>query len=239
MTPHSMQHRIGTAAMSRTEPVVAGSYADFPIVYTAGYFGIDDTGSIKICTRFATDMARPQFTAPDQPNYVSIVASNGATLEYRYDVKDNVRPWGKTLYIKIVKGFFREGDQLLVHVGDPSGGCPGMRMQTFCEDTFELKVLVDAFATYTYIELPTSPVLRIVPGAVACWKAQVPTLRRVGEPFRLLLKAEDRWGNPTDQVDTRVRLASTLPITELPQEVTFTPEGGGVKWLENVWVMEM
>jgi hypothetical protein len=233
-----MQHRIGTAAMSRTEPVVAGSYADFTIVYTAGYFGIDDTGSIKICTRFATDMARPQFTAPDQPNYVSIVASNGATLEYRYDVKDNVRPWGKTLYIKIVKGFFREGDQLLVHVGDPSGGCPGMRMQTFCEDTFELKVLVDAFATYTYIELPTSPVLRIVPGAVACWKAQVPTLRRVGEPFRLLLKAEDRWGNPTDQVDTRVRLASTLPITELPQEVTFTPEGGGVQWFENLSVTE-
>src|SRR5687768_15009965 len=114
MTSYPRPQRIGTATMSRTEPVIAGDFVHFTITYTAGYFGIDDTGSIKICTRFATDMARPQFTHPAQPNYVSIEASNGATLEYRFDQKANVRPWDKTLYIKIVKGFFREGDQLTV-----------------------------------------------------------------------------------------------------------------------------
>ena len=74
MKPNPLQERVGTAEISRTEPVVAGSFVDFTITYTAGYFGIDDTGSVKICTRFATDMGRPQFTAPAQPNYVSIVA---------------------------------------------------------------------------------------------------------------------------------------------------------------------
>ena len=236
MKPNPLQERVGTAEISRTEPVVAGSFANFTITYTAGYFGIDDTGSVKICTRFATDMGRPQFTAPDQPNYVSIVASNGATLEYRYDVKGNVRPWDKTLYIKVVKGFFREGDQLIVHFGDPSGGCPGIRMQTFCEETFELKVLVDAIATYTYLEVPNSPVLRIVPGPAAVWKAQLPTMRRVGEPFRLLLKAEDRWGNPTDQVQACLRLTSSLPIAGLPEEVTLSPHSGGARWIENLTV---
>ena len=150
MKPNPLQERVGTAEIPRTEPVVAGSFVDFTITYTAPHFGIDDTGSVKICTRFATDMGRLQFTAPDQPNYVSIVASNGATLEYRYDVKGNVRPWDKTLYIKVVKGFFREGDQLLVHFGDRSGGCPGIRMQTFCEETFELKVLV-SYDRYLYL----------------------------------------------------------------------------------------
>jgi hypothetical protein len=234
-----MQHRIGTAEISRTEPVVAGDYVDFTITYTAGYFGIDDSGSIKICTRTISDMAPPQFTAPDQPNYVSIVASNGATLEYRYDVKGNVRPWDKTLYIKIVKGFFREGDQLIVHFGDPSGGCPGMRMQTFCQSAFIFKVLVDAFATYTYIEVPSSPTLRIVPGPAARWKVQLPTLRRVGEPFRLLLKAEDRWGNPTDQVAAHLRLSSSLPIAGLQQDVTLSPDSGGSRWFENLTVAEV
>ena len=238
MTPSPSRDCIGTATISRTEPVMAGSFVDFTITYTAGYFGIDDTGSIKICTRFATDMARPQFTAPDQPNYVSIVASNGATLEYRYDVKGYVRPWDKTLYIKIVKGFFREGDRLIIHYGDPAGGCPGFRMQTFCEDTFELKVLVDAIATYTYVEVPESPVLRIVPGTVARWKAQLPTMRRVGEPFRLQLKAEDAWGNPTDQVNTRLCLTSALPVAGLPPEVECTPATGGVRWLESLSVAE-
>jgi len=201
MNSNSIQSRIGSATISRTESVVAGDLINFTITYTAGYFGIDDSGSIKICTRFATDMGRPQFTAPDQLNYVSIVASNGATLEYRFDPKDNIRPWDKTIYIKIVKGLFREGDQLLVHYGDPIGGCSGMRMQTFCEDTFELKVLVDAFATYQYVEIPESPVLNIVPGPAIKWIVQLPTMRRVNEPFRLLLKAEDRWGNPTDKTD--------------------------------------
>ena len=68
-----------------------------------------------------------------------------------------------------------------------------MRMQTFCEDTFELKVLVDAFATYQYVEIPESPVLNIVPGAANKWVMQLPTMRRVDEQFRLQLKAEDSW----------------------------------------------
>ncbi len=229
------KEKIGSAAISFTEPVVAGESINFTITYTAGYFGIDDTGSIKICTRFASDMARPQFTAPDQPNYVSISASNGATLEYRFDPKGNIRPWDKTLYIKIVKGFFREGDRLLIHYGDPGGGCPGMRMQTFCEETFEFKVLVDAFATYEYIEVPESPVLHIVPGEVAKWKVQLPTMRRVDEPFRLHLKAEDRWGNPTDQTDVcRFQLFPTQPVNGLPREITVTSEKGGVLFIEGL-----
>ena len=236
MNSNSIQSRIGSATISRTESVVAGELINFTITYTAGYFGIDDSGSIKICTRFATDMGRPQFTAPEQPNYVSIVASNGATLEYRFDPKDNIRPWDKTIYIKIVKGFFREGDQLLVHYGDPIGGCSGMRMQTFCEDTFELKVLVDAFATYQYVEISDSPVLNIVPGPATKWVMQLPTMRRVNEPFRLLLKAEDRWGNPTDKTDASFKLTSNLPVKGLPQEINQDTQNDGVLLHEGLSV---
>ena len=223
MDSNSIQDRIGSASISLNKSVVAGELINFTITYTAGFFGIDDSGSIKICTRFATDMGKPQFTAPDKPNYVSIVASNGATLEYRFDPKDNIRPWDKTIYIKIVKGFFREGDQLLVHYGDPIGGSSGMRMQTFCEDTFELKVLVDAFATYQYVEIPESPVLNIVPGAAKKWVMQLPTMRRVDEQFRLQLKAEDRWGNPTTKTDAEFQLTSNLPVYGLPQEIKLSP----------------
>ena len=236
MNLNSIQDRIGSASISLTESVVAGESINFTITYTAGYFGIDDTGSIKICTRFATDMGRPQFTAPDQPNYVSIVASNGATLDYRFDPKANIRPWDKTLYIKVVKGFFREGDQLLVHYGDPISGCPGMRMQTFCEETFEFKVLVDAFATCQYIEVQESPVLSIVPGAVAKWKAQLPTMRRVNESFRLLLKAEDRWGNPADQTDFRLRFSPTQSVNGLPCETIDVSLKDGVLFFEGLSV---
>ena len=236
MNFNSILSRIGTTKISRTDSVVAGDSVNFTITYTAGYFGIDDSGSIKICTRFATDMGRPQFTAPDQPNYVSITASNGATLEYRFDPKDNIRPWDKTIYIKIVKGFFREGDQLHVNYGDPIGGCPGMRMQTFCEETFEFKVLVDAFATYQYCEVPESPVLQIVPGLATKWVAQLPTMRRVNEAFSFRLKAEDRWGNPTAKTDLGFNLISNLPVDGLLQEIKLSPKNEGLFLLDGLSV---
>jgi len=41
---------------------------------------------------------------------VTAQASNGALLELRYDQKGNIRPWDKTLLIRVQLGFLREGD---------------------------------------------------------------------------------------------------------------------------------
>ena len=56
-------------------------------------------------------MAAPQFTEPGQPNYVSVEADNGTGLQVRYDSKDNFRPWGKAITVKLVKGFLREEER--------------------------------------------------------------------------------------------------------------------------------
>ena len=129
--PHStyLPERMGTATLQPTDPVEAGSFQSFTLVYTAGYFGIDDTGSIKIVQRFAGDMGRPQFTDTKAANYTTVEASNGALLEVRFEPKMNIRPWDKTLFIRVVRGFLTEGDTLTVRFGDPRQGSPGMRMQ--------------------------------------------------------------------------------------------------------------
>ena len=110
--PHStyLPERMGSASIEPTGAFEAGSFQSFTLTYTAGYFGIDDTGSIKIVHRFASDMGRPQFDNPTAPNYVTAEASNNAVLDMRYDGKQNIRPWDKTLYIKVVRGFLRVGD---------------------------------------------------------------------------------------------------------------------------------
>jgi hypothetical protein len=214
---------MGSAAIEPVGEFEAGSYQPFTLTYTAGYFGIDDTGSIKIVHRFASDMGRPQFDVPDSPNYVTAEASNGAVLHVEYDMKRNIRPWDKTLYIKVVRGFLREGDRIVVRFGDPRFGCLGMRLQTFCEHSFEFRVLVDAIATYNYVELPAQPEISIVPGPPVRWKAIVPTGVAVGEPFRLRLKGEDRWGNPSDQGDQEFTLRASHPVEGLPGKIRFTP----------------
>lgn len=224
--PHSLYlpESMGSAVVSPTGEFEAGSYASFTLTYTAGYFGIDDTGSIKIVHRFASDMGRPQWSDPKAANYTSVEASNGAVLDVQYDPKRNIRPWDKTLFIRVMRGFLREGDSITVRFGDRRQGSPGMRVQTFVEPTFEFRVLADPFATYNYVELPVQPFIAVVAGPPATWKAILPTLRRCGQPFRLGFKGEDRWGNPSDRVTGEFSLRSERRVAGLP--ASFSMRGG-------------
>ena len=176
--------------------MIAGSWQACVLTYTAGFAGIDDTGSIKIVCRYATDSGTPQFDDPQAPNYVTAVASNGAHLALRYDLKDNRRPWGKTIHIKVVQGYLRQGETITVTLGDTSEGSPGWRQQTFCEDSFELKLLVDRYATYEYEEVPGSPIWRIVPGEPVRLVAVAPSLVKPNRKIAVRVKREDVWGNP-------------------------------------------
>ncbi len=214
-----LNDRIGHATLTPSTPCEAGSFASFTLIYTAGYFGIDDTGGLKIVHRFASDMGRLQFTDPKGWNYVTAEASNGAVLELRFDQKGNIRPWDKTLAIRVQRGFLREGDTITVRIGDTRQGSPGIRVQTFVEHTFEFKVLVDAFATYNFVELPQQPSVAIVAGPPVLYKAILPTERSVGDKFALGFKGEDKWGNPSDRTQGRFTLESSVPVAGLPEAV--------------------
>ena len=50
---------LGLVSISPSGSFEAGSYQTFTLVYTAGKFGIDDSGSMRICFRFASDQTRP------------------------------------------------------------------------------------------------------------------------------------------------------------------------------------
>jgi hypothetical protein len=198
--------RAGHATISPNTPCEAGQFASLTLTYTAGYFGIDDTGSLKIVHRFASDMGKMQFSDPAGWNYVTAEASNGAVLELRYDMKGNIRPWDKTLLIRVQRGYLSQGDTITVRMGDTRKGSPGIRIQTFSEPTFEFKVLVDAFATYNYVELPIQPTISVVAGPPVLYKAILPTQRQAGQtehPTRALCDKSlkhgvslcfNRWG---------------------------------------------
>jgi len=212
---------MGSATLEPSGQFEAGSWQSFTLVYTAGEFGIDDTGSLKIAFRFATDFGPVQFDDPKAPGYTTVEASNGAVLDCRWEFKRNIRPWSRSLYIGIVKHFLAPGDTITVKFGDRSQGSPGVRLQTYCEKIFEFKVFADPIATYDYVTLPVSPSIDIVPGPPVGWHAILPTLVKTGEPFRLSIKANDAWGNPSDQVDRHLKLEASAPVEGLPETVRF------------------
>lgn len=230
-----MQSEIGRAEIEPKHPLVAGSHAELTITYTAGSFGIDDTGAIKISWRTASDSAKPQLSDPKAPNYTTAYASNGARLELEVN-RNNIRPWVNTLLVRVGRGFLRAGEQIVVRLGDRSRGSPGYRLQTARENPFWFKTFVDAFATYDFVELPASPTLELVPGPVERWKAILPTLRGMGEPFRLAVVAEDRWGNPSDQAAATLRLVADRPVEGLPE--TLEIRGNDTAMVEGLRVAE-
>src|ERR1700731_2958968 len=215
---------MGAIELVSPGPFVAGSHVELVLVYTAGTFGIDDTGMVKIPWGTPADFAKPQFDKPQAANFTTVEASNGAKLEVWFD-RLNIRPYANTLLIRVGRGYLRAGDTLTIRLGDRRQGSPGFRLQSNCEERVELKTSVDAFATYEFTELPIQPCLDLVPGPAARWKAIWPSLVGVGERFRLAILAEDVWGNPT-QAQAKLSLVPSVPIDGLPAVVELRPGDG-------------
>ncbi len=228
---------MGTATLSPSGAFEAGSMQSFALVYTAGTFGVDDTGSIKIGFRFATDFGPVQFTDPKGQGYTTAEASNGATLELKWEFKRNIRPWNRSLYIGVTKDFLAPGDTITIRFGDRRQGSPGIRVQTYCEQQFEFRVFADPIATYDYVALPESPKIAIVPGPGITWRAVTPTLVHAGAPFWFALKADDKWGNPGVLAGQALRLIPSRPIEGLPETLVIK-SGDITARLENLIVSE-
>ena len=227
-----LPEHIGSIELSPPGPYVAGSYAELMLVYTAGTFGIDDTGMVKVSWRTTSDFSKPQFDKPDAPNFTTVEASNGAKLEVWFD-RLNIRPYANTLLIRVGRGYLRAGDTLTIRLGDRRNGSPGLRLQTNVERNVELRTSVDAFATYEFCELPKQPAFDLVAGPATRWKAILPSLAVTGEPFRLAIVAEDMWGNPTEDAAGSLKLEPSRPLRGLPDSI-IVKKGDPPRVIENL-----
>src|SRR4029079_2460002 len=227
-----LPEHMGAIALSPAGPFVAGSHVELTLTYTAGTFGIDDTGMVKISWRTTSDMSKPQFDKPAAANFTTVEASNGAKLEVWFD-RLNIRPFANTLLIRVGRGYLRAGDTLTIRLSDRRKGAPGFRLQTNVEANVGLKTSVDAFATYEFCELPGQPVFDLVPGPGINWKAILPSLAVVGEPFRLAIVVEDRWGNPTTDAHQDFELVPSRPVQGLPARIEIR-NGDGPRVIDNL-----
>lgn len=211
----------GHAHLSPTGDFEVRSVQCFTLTYTAGRFGLDDNGAIRIVFRFFGDWGSLQTTDPTGYNYVTAITNDGARPALSFDPIGHSRPWLKTLTVRVRGGYLSEGDTIIIKLGDTEFGSPGLKMQTMVESAFEFRVLVDACAVGHFHPIPESPAVSIIPGPPVRWIAVLPTLRKPGEPFRLGIKAEDLWGNPSDRISRNLRLETDADVKGLPEQATF------------------
>jgi Protein of unknown function (DUF3604) len=219
----------GTVELTPGGAFAVRSLQTFRLVYTAGPYGIDDTGALRVLFRFPTDWGLLQTTDPAGENHVSAVASNGVALGIDYIEDALPRPRYHGLTVTLLNGYLGAGETLTITFGDPVGGSPGLRLQSFCESHFEFKVAVDVYATGQFTPIRHSPTIRIEPAAPTHWKAVAPTRRRPGEAFSLGIKAEDAWGNPAHPDPGTLHLAANVAVDGLPREINVPPGDRALK----------
>ncbi len=160
--PHSiyLPERMGSAVISPTDPVEAGS---FQILHPDLYRRIFrhrrhrlDQGGAPLRQRHGT--AAMERSASSQLHDGGGLERRGAGGAGRRQAQhpplgqDPVHPRHPRLPAR-----GRHDHRALRR---PTAGSPGMRVQTFVEPTFEFRVLADPFAMYNYVELPVQPFVR-------------------------------------------------------------------------------
>ena len=210
------------------DPVEVRSLQTFRLHYTVGRYGLDDTGAIKIAFRAMGDGDALQTSDPSAPNYVTAVSSCGVPLKVEYRRRGSApRPRWKALTVIVGGGYLSEGDVITVVFGDTSHGSPGMRMQTMAEAAFEFKgarrrlrgrpVLPDPEYTHRRNRARRRGAL----GKRCCRAFADPA-----SPFVLGIKAEDKWGNPTDRAAARLRTRALPAVsTDCRRNTTTWPDG--------------
>lgn len=223
-TPSLDPERLGRVEAVADGPLHAWGHTTIRLRYVVGHHGLDDRGGLKIVMRFPYDGGDWQVSDPAAENFVRVSASRPCAFRAEYKAFGDARPWFRVFRLQVTGGSLGEGDTVDIVLGERSGGSPGMRVQSFCEDAWELRVLVDPCATGHFREVLGGVAFPVLPGPAVRWRAVLPGRRRPGDAGWLGLKAEDAGGNPTTLGLRRLRLRTSLPVSGLPEEVERWPE---------------
>ena len=224
----------GTARLSPTVDVVAGSYGSWQLIYEAGSHELAVGARLRIRTDADTDWGVPQFLDPAGDDYMTVDSPAGVHCSLQVGGP-------KSLSLRIHGRAVENGERITLTLGDQSRGSAGSRAQTFLEARHNFLFEVDVAGDGRSVILEESPCVRIVGGDAVRLVLIAPSEVAVGEKFRLLIKAEDRWGNPASHFSGTVQLQGdgvTCPVAA----VEFEPRADasllecGVQALEGCFI---
>ncbi len=227
------QEFLGKVELLSAGEVTASCPTTIAIRYTAGEYGVDENGSIRLAWRTVSDWEQPQFQNPQDFGYTTVKTSAKAKLEVSRSAYQ--RPFHNCIQIRIRDGNVYPGDTIDIIMGDTSMGSPGIRAQSFVESGHEYKLMVDPFNIGMFQELPESVRVRVKNGPANEIQMVVPSDIVCGEPFAYTLRVLDEWGNPC--ADFAGKVSVTGPSgSKVVTDVTMSPENKGAVKIDGNYV---
>lgn len=209
---------------------MAGEFGTWKLVFTVGKPGLPTGGGLRISTDSDSDWGWPQFTEPGEAEYTTAIGPVDSS--FALSASDHL-----TLAVTVLGRPLNDGEEIVITYGDRVGGGPDSRAQTFLERRRYFWIEVDGRGDGKYESIPTAVELNVRGGDAARLVVTAPSDAVAGEPFRVLIKAEDAWGNPAERYRGRVRVEGAgvrFPV----QEVTFGDGDGGVASIDGWEVSE-
>ncbi len=221
----------GSVAISPTTDVVVGSFSTWTLTFTVGAYAMDVGGGLKIGTRRQADFGQPQFDDPAADNYASVTCSReGAHFETFFDPRGHKRPFNAVAVVRLAGGPLYPGDTITVILGDTSGGSRGLAVQSFPESASDFAVFMDPLSSGEYKRVYcTSPNFRILSGPSEYFTVVAPTIVESGKPFRVQVRGNDKFGNPTPVDATGLTLDADPAV-----DVSLSQSDGRASWIDGV-----
>ena len=221
----------GKVNISPTDDVFVGSFSTWTLTFTVGDYAMDVGGGLKIGTRRQADFGQPQFDDPAADNYATVSCSrDGARFETSFDHRGHKRPFNGVVIVRLAAAPLYPGDTITVVLGDTSGGSRGLAVQTFPESASDFAVFMDPISSGEYKRVYCeTPNFRILTGPSEYFTVVAPTLVQAGQPFRVQVRGNDKFGNPTPVT------ASGLTLNADPAvEINLSETNGRATWIDGV-----
>lgn len=232
---------LGTVSVT-PDRVRVGQYQTYDITYTVGDVDIQIGGVVRFSIPFG--FAAPQAALPIRPGYIRAVCEKPGVdlkLEFRKSIwykksftrtkeENNTEHTGANVYVRVTGCALTKGDQITLIYGDNSYGSEG----AYAPNTLgplQFDVAVDAdgqgAAPFSGFYLCSDvPFVHVLPLEACALHMIIPSNTVVGEPFKAIVAALDRFQNLAfDYTGKVVLYRGDRKLTEL----SFTPEDGGLQ----------
>ena len=192
---------------------------------------------IVLAARHVSDLGDAQMDNPKAENFISVTGPGRWELGPANDWKRH--PWNRGIDLRLRDGTLHAGDTLIVTLGDPAGGCPGHRCQSFAESIFRLRLGVFAGNKEDWTVLPPEacPALRVTGNRTVRLRVVVSHPTRNDGFLTVHVKPEDAFGNIAYDVPEKIALLldGTVPVAQValrPDQpvVTTLPAPGSGPW---------
>lgn len=231
-----------TVEMQEPAMVPAAAYGQWTFIFTAGSAGLNEGGSVAIGVRHVSGWGTAQTYDAKVPDYVTATSSGQVTLpiyaEQHYRFATPYYPvignWQHFTEVTVTKGRLPPAGTIRLVFGDRTQGSPGFRSPPVAREHALFLACVRRAQDDQLIPIPQHLSVRLSAGPAERLNLIVPSNTIAGEPFRVILRVEDSYGNLAASYRGTVRLDAGSGLGNLPSSYVFEPPDAGLHIFSDV-----